>query len=687
MTSRRLALLVILALVAGRAAAVDSVTFSMAQLAGSGWQARDVRVSLAPVGHGQADLSVSITALTLPGGLPVLRNVAIRCTGAALDATGVRCDDAHAELTAPGVLPGSFPVRFQYRRATGAVTVTIPRLRLTAGALRLAGRWTPSGWSLDLAARALDAAPLVTTLRRFGVPTGAFKATGRVALNASLAGDAGGVRALRARVSGTRLTVTEPTGRYASEGLGASIRLDARRRHAAWQGSAGVRLIRGQLYVDPLYLQVPDRPITAHGRFRWRPGQALVFSDLALEHPGLLSARGDVRLGLTGGVHLRAVALSHVRLELGAAYPVYLQPFLYGTAFDGLVPHGEIRGRVRYRDGALRALALTLAGVNLSDPRGRFGLQDATGTVQWTLGAAPVHSALAWRSAALYRIPIGAAALTFTSRAGTLALDREARIPVLDGALLVNDLQVDRPGSPAMSWQFAAVLTPVSLEGLTRTLGWTPFSGKLSGMIPQVRYQDHQVRVNGVLLVRVFGGDITVRDLRLTRPFGRVPALSADVAIRNLDLQTLTRTFSFGKMEGRLSGRVAGLQLDNWKPVRFDARLATPSDDGSRHRISQKALKNLTRIGGGGVGGLVTGILFRVFHEFSYQRLGLSCRLRQDVCEMGGIGPAPGGGYYIVKGGGLPRISVVGFAHQVDWDALVAQLRSVTREAAGAAGP
>jgi hypothetical protein len=45
---------------------------------------------------------------------------------------------------------------------------------------------------------------------------------------------------------------------------------------------------------------------------------------------------------------------------------------------------------------------------------------------------------------------------------------------------------------------------------------------------------------------------------------------------------------------------------------------------------------------------------------------------------MSGVAPAPSGGYYLVKGKGLPRIDVIGNARRVDWPRLVQQLIAVT---------
>ena len=60
------------------------------------------------------------------------------------------------------------------------------------------------------------------------------------------------------------------------------------------------------------------------------------------------------------------------------------------------------------------------------------------------------------------------------------------------------------------------------------------------------------------------------------------------MAFRGLDLQRVTEAFSFGLIQGRLSGDVSGLELQNWSPVAMDWHFYTPVDDKSQHRISQR---------------------------------------------------------------------------------------------------
>ena len=256
---------------------------------------------------------------------------------------------------------------------------------------------------------------------------------------------------------------------------------------------------------------------------------------------------------------------------------------------------------------------------------------------------------------------------------------REIRLPVLDGQLQVRRLELAEIGQPAMRVGFDAVLTPVSMERVCRALGWPVFGGTLAGAIPNVEYRDGKLQVGGTLSANVFDGRVEVDKLRLEQPFGALPKMSAEMKLRNIDLTAATSAFSFGRIDGRLDGDIKGLQLLNWRPVAFDGRLYTPANDDSRHRISQRAIENISDLGGAGAAGLLSRGFLRFFKDFAYDRLALGCRLKDGVCEMSGLEPHSSGGYYIVKGKLVPRIDVIGFATRVNWDAFVEQLKNIRK--------
>ena len=146
----------------------------------------------------------------------------------------------------------------------------------------------------------------------------------------------------------------------------------------------------------------------------------------------------------------------------------------------------------------------------------------------------------------------------------------------------------------------------------------------------------------------------------------------------NLDLQQLTRTFDFGRIEGRLSGYIAGLNMLAWKANAFDAFFFTPEHDDSRHIISQRAVNNLTSLSGSDIGSVLSRSYLRFFENFRYDKLGVSCVLRNNICRMNGIEATSGSGYYIVKSGLLPpRLDIIGYSHEVDWNDLLGRLERV----------
>jgi hypothetical protein len=130
-------------------------------------------------------------------------------------------------------------------------------------------------------------------------------------------------------------------------------------------------------------------------------------------------------------------------------------------------------------------------------------------------------------------------------------------------------------------------------------------------------------------------------------------------------------------MEGQVSGWVRGLRLLDWRPVAMDARLFT-HDDVPRRRISQRAVDNLSSLGGGG-GALMTGTVLSVFEDFPYQRAGLACRLANNICHLDGVAAHESGGFYIVEGRGLPRLDVIGHRRLVDWPLMLRQLESIAQ--------
>ena len=95
--------------------------------------------------------------------------------------------------------------------------------------------------------------------------------------------------------------------------------------------------------------------------------------------------------------------------------------------------------------------------------------------------------------------------------------------------------------------------------------------------------------------------------------------------------------------------------------------------DTSKRRISQRAVNNLTSLGTGVSAGL-SGTALRMFKDFAYDRIALEVDLTGNMASLDGI-PYKDGGYYIVKGAGLPRIDVIGRTRKIAWKELVSRIQ------------
>ncbi|MBP7159064.1 MAG: hypothetical protein KBA36_09670, partial [Thermomonas sp.] len=111
-------------------------------------------------------------------------------------------------------------------------------------------------------------------------------------------------------------------------------------------------------------------------------------------------------------------------------------------------------------------------------------------------------------------------------------------------------------------------------------------------------------------------------------------------------------------------------------PVAFDARFITDARPGVKQRISQRAVQEISSVGDASFVSSLQGQLIGLFDDFGYRRIGIGCRLVNEVCAMSGLHSA-NNAFTIVEGSGLPRLGVVGFNRQVDWPTLVERLTAV----------
>lgn len=656
---------------------------------GDGWQASGVRVRVALDARLKPSLVFTADRIQLPAGLGLARGVTVRCPRLVTGPGTYACAEA-AVAGDLGVLGRqSLTAAFSYDETQGTVTFETASLRLADSPSTISARLAPSGWTLDIRAPDTEAAALKAVLAPFvSLPEGSW--AGRLGVDARVEGRESAVSTVRAGVTIKSLAYSSPDGLLASDALAGQLDIVLHPGPASTALEMTFAGTGGQAYVDPVFMDVGKSPFTLRlaGQLR-EADSVLTAATLRFEQPGHVSVHGTGELDFGAGKLARALTLQLDRVDFPAAWGVYAAPFLATTDFKNLTATGAVHGTVEVRDGLPARLDLRLDDVTLDEPGGALGLTSLAGELRWAGAEAPesadanaaTESRLHFAGGRLYGIPFGAAQLRLLAEDRGVRLLEGTTIPVFNGGLRVDTFRVRHAGQPNMWLRLDAEVLPINLADICRTLGWPEFGGTLAGRIPKAALDEGVLTLGGNLEATAFDGKVTVRNLRLQDALGRFPQFQADVDLENLDLQLVTEAFEFGRITGRMSGYFHELQLFNWVPVAFDAKLGTPPGYKGKRRITPRAVENLSNIGGGsGITSALSGGFLSVFKEFRYQKLGLACHLERDVCLMSGVAPAPGG-YYLIQGAGFPRVNLIGSQGRVTWSKLLKQLQRISEGA------
>lgn len=465
----------------------------------------------------------------------------------------------------------------------------------------------------------------------------------------------------------------------AGENLGGDLRIDYRTTPAMSLVALDGTLRGGEFLAGNTYVALPATPVGLRidalkqgdagwtlPRVEWRDGDALQASG---------------RLAFTPGGDLASLALDAGSRDMSPLRQRYLSGWMGLFGLGDVDLHGAMNLHVDAQGGGLSRIDATLSSVDLRDPARRFVFDGLDGDVRYS-ASTPVRSELRWRGGQLYGLAFGEARLPMASADGLLRFQEAVRVPLMGGAMTLRDVVIRPPGDASgMDIRFGLGLDDIDFGQVSQALGLPAFQGRLSGDIPDAHYADERIDFNGGLSMRLFEGKVAFSALSLERPFGSAPSLSADIAIDGLDLLRLTEVLGFGSITGRLDGRIDGLRLVDWTPVAFDARFITDETPGVKQRISQRAVQNISSVGDASFVTSLQGQLIGLFDDFGYRRIGIGCRLANEVCAMSGLSHSDGSqasnAFTIVQGAGLPRLDVVGFNRNVDWPTLVERLVAV----------
>lgn len=601
----------------------------------------------------------------------------------------VRCEDGVLRIARMAPLP----VMFRFSPSGRMLEASIKNEAGGGnGGWKLSARWGAARWEGTVTVVNGHASRIAAFLpaREDGIVPSSTQ--GRINGRVQLHGQSRGVARMDANLALDGVAFSDAAGLHAGENISIGLNAEAARdseKTGAWKWRVEADWPNGEVFWQPLYFAGQGHHFSARGELDEQILQ-LREGKLALAGIGEMEFSGVVD---TGTKALREFDLAAHRLQLAGLFEQVLQPFLVNTPFAQLKAAGQAGIQWRYRDRAHQLLDVGLRDVSVEDGQDRFALHGMDAHIPWQAGGGQTQKGeITITHSRIGRIPIGSVhvPLEITGLDQPGVRIPRMTVPLLDGQFTLEQFGARRQAREiqgiqgiggaqgAWQWEFSGRLTPISMQKLTEALGVQTMQGTLSGEIPKVSYRDSVVDVEGALIFRVFDGSVVVWNLKALDPLGRASSLMADVDMRNLDLNLLTGTFSFGNMLGRIDIGVHNLELFDWKPVKFDASLKSSPGEYPR-RISQDAVQNISSLGGSSAAAAIQRSALRFFDEFGYSQIGWSCVLRNDICRMGGIPSEPlPHGYLIVKGGGIPAITVIGYNRDVDWRELVGRLQRIT---------
>jgi hypothetical protein len=245
--------------------------------------------------------------------------------------------------------------------------------------------------------------------------------------------------------------------------------------------------------------------------------------------------------------------------------------------------------------------------------------------------------------------------LPFLSQADRFDLTERIDLALAKGRLSINELSLT---DPLGRYEITSALSLQGLDlmALAETLD---IPGTLSAELLPVRLDKENLRIEGVWKAGVFDGLVEGKNWEILRPWDDQRTFQGDLFFSHLELESISRRFSLGKITGYIQGRVMGLAVRDHRPLRFDLSVKTQEVPETPKRIQIKAIENLNLLGSGwGDFDVFRQGISRWIDEYEYREIGLAGRLEDNRFSLRGT-IVEDGVEYLVRSPGWFGIDVI----------------------------
>lgn len=438
------------------------------------------------------------------------------------------------------------------------------------------------------------------------------------------------------------------------------------------QSSTGVdlkalnQLTKGEGLFKDLYVLFDENPLTA---------QLNIDFDQQLQPNS-----ANLTLNSTSAIEFKIVLddwyKNDVQIEytinnLSQFYQGFVASYFEILGVNDLSLSGQSQGFLSVKNDKIVTANLAFTGLDLDMPSKKIQMQKVNAQLNWNVSGKRKISTVSWDKLLLAGMPVKQSWLSFSSVGQQLTLQKNTEIPIFDGSILIHELSMKELFKPQINIEFDGQVNPISIALITEKMGWPIMQGSISGKIPAMKKVGSSITFDGSLDLKIFDGQMQINNLSTERLFGIAPVIAADIQFQQLNLQQITSTFDFGEITGLVEGKVDDLRITNWKADRMDGYFHTVKSKGVKQTISQRAIDNISSIGG--IQGALSRSFLRFFDYFKYKEIGIGCKLRNSICEMRGIDDSKTN-YQLVQGKGMPSINIIGYRRFIDWEIFLDRL-------------
>ena len=672
-----------LLLVTNSVFAIEQIEMEIAELVSQQGKIQGLRATFDFYRSNQLGFSIDSQSLSLSPPFNALKALTLDCS----DLKGIKqiaiCKNGHLTLTILGNDPLTIPFELKLAPDTKSGQLTITAIPLTQDHSTMVLNWDQELWQFKPEIIALPLKPLTDMLKGIDV----IDAAGLVSINGNVtvASHDLHLQSANLKLSSHHLFAQSQDATKAVAKLDINASIHAETSGAIVQGQIEYKFANGELYLEPFYLPLNDTPISGDAEFLLDTDNKWIqLSDFTLTHQTIVALSGSLKTTLEKFFPPDQGTINAQVYDLAGLFNHYIAPYLTTNSVKPML--SETRGlmfsELEFIDKQLTHLKLTAADLSTiyTFNNQNISVNNANINLNWRPEHCNEQSFVYWKKALIRGVPLPETILRFSACGQQISFERNVTLPLLDGEMQFDHLDIKQLAGGGFDLSFATEINKISLASLSEAFNLPPLAGEISASIPSVRLENGGLRLDSSIHINVFGGTIEIQQLQIDGMLGSYPILTADIKVNNLDLGKLSRRFSFGNIEGKLSGSINGLRIENQKVIAFDAEFSTPKNRFFPNSISQKAVENIASLGGSNPADFLSRGVLKMFESFFYSRLGFSCKLRNNVCELKGIASAENNGFYLIKGALVPQINVIGYERRVNWSELATRLKRITAQ-------